>query len=398
MPERYPLSDPRAHQNLVFTFTPSSSALQGIFVQIIPITGSIDDLYSDSSYDPFGTLPPLSALLSAGGFFNTVAKFSVTVRSDRIVEGDETFKIAVYSGPASPALGYPPLVEAIFTIADDDEPGFAQHLIGTDEVDRMQGAAKSDILKGYGGNDTLTGLGGNDRLNGGTGDDMMYGGAGNDTYIVDSKGDRVFETATAKSAADTGGVDTVQSSVTYSIADTIRGRQFIEKLTLTGTANISGTGNSLANVLVGNDGNNVLRGFAGNDTIKAGTGADKLYGGDGGDTLTGGAGRDAFIFDTAPNSRDLITDFSHSKGDMLLLSKATFTGFSYTGTLNSDAFLAAAGATEANDASDRVIYDTATGILYYDADGVGGTAAVEFAQLGGVQHPALVYSDLQIIA
>ena len=61
-------------------------------------------------------------------------------------------------------------------------------------------------------------------------------------------------------------------------------------------------------------------------------------------------------------------------------------------------FYAAAGATKAHDASDRVIYDTASGKLYYDADGQGGAAAVQIAMLGSSTHPALVFGDLQIIA
>jgi Ca2+-binding RTX toxin-like protein len=60
-----------------------------------------------------------------------------------------------------------------------------------------------------------------------------------------------------------------------------------------------------------------------------GTGNDKLYGGAGKDTLTGGKGADIFVFDTAPASRDTITDFSRTDGDKIQLSKAVFTGFAY---------------------------------------------------------------------
>jgi Ca2+-binding RTX toxin-like protein len=117
-----------------------------------------------------------------------------------------------------------------------------------------------------------------------------------------------------------------------------------------------------------------LEGLAGNDTLKGGAGNDKLYGGAGKDTLIGGAGQDFFVFDTAPTSRDEITDFGHSEGDKIQLSKAVFKGFAYTGALHADDFYAAAGATTAHDATDRVIYNTTTGVLYYDPDGRGGAA------------------------
>ena len=46
---------------------------------------------------------------------------------------------------------------------------------------------------------------------------------------------------------------------------------------------------------------------------------------------------------------------------------------------------------------DAWIYDTTTGALYYDADGLGGVDAVQVAVLGTTTHPGLVYSDVQII-
>ncbi len=112
---------------------------------------------------------------------------------------------------------------------------------------------------------SLTGNAGNNVLNGGTGADTMAGGAGNDTYTVDNAGDRVVERTG-------GGTDRVNSSVSFDLTG-----QYIERLTLTGSANINGTGNSLANSLTGNAGNNVLNG---------GTGADTMAGGAGNDTYT----------------------------------------------------------------------------------------------------------------
>lgn len=130
---------------------------------------------------------------------------------------------------------------------------------------------------------------GNDILNGGAGADLMNGWLGNDLYIVDNFGDVVVEAV----GGAAGGVDTVQSSVTYTLSVNV------ENLTLTGAAAINGTGNASANVILGNAANNILSGLAGNDSLNGGDGNDTLNGGTGADNMNGGLGNDLYIVDNA---------------------------------------------------------------------------------------------------
>lgn len=156
---------------------------------------------------------------------------------------------------------------------------FYPPVVPTNGADVINGNPGDDILLGLGGNDTLLGNGGNDTLDGGSGNDRMEGGVGNDTYVVDAAADVVVE-------ANNAGDDLVQASINYNLGSNV------ERLTLTGGANINGTGNSLANTLIGNAGNNLLDGGAGNDLIQGGDGNDTLQGGAGNDSLNGDAGND----------------------------------------------------------------------------------------------------------
>ncbi|MEQ1717959.1 MAG: calcium-binding protein [Hyphomicrobium sp.] len=169
----------------------------------------------------------------------------------------------------------------------------------------------------------------------------LDGGLGNDIYALDSF---------TPTITDTGGIDTITSSITRSLAALTQ----IENLTLIGTGNVNSTGNGLANILIGNAGNNTIDGglgddtmdgAAGNDTLTGGAGVDKLTGGlgvdslsggdgkdlltggDGNDTLnggllrdamSGGTGADKFVFSVAADmgktalTRDTISDFTHN--------------------------------------------------------------------------------------
>ncbi|MDR6289781.1 MULTISPECIES: calcium-binding protein [Inquilinus] len=108
---------------------------------------------------------------------------------------------------------------------------------------------------------TIFGNAGANALDGGAGDDVLIGGAGNDTYYLDSANDQVVEAAG-------GGADRVFTSVSHVLGANV------EALTLTGFANLSGTGNALDNTIIGNARANALDGGAGDDVLTGGSGND----------------------------------------------------------------------------------------------------------------------------
>lgn len=174
--------------------------------------------------------------------------------------------------------------------------GTAANGIGNVLNNQMTGNAESNTLDGMTGNDTLIGLAGsdvlvggagNDLLMGGEGDDLLMGGAGNDIYFVDSEDDIASETQwLSGKATDTGGIDTISSSLDFTLGN------FIENLILEGIEGINGYGNSLNNTIIGNVGDNTMYGGVGQDILVGGGGLDWLVGDAGDDILYGDAGDD----------------------------------------------------------------------------------------------------------
>jgi Ca2+-binding RTX toxin-like protein len=224
----------------------------------------------------------------------------------------------------------------------------ANTITGNGSNNTLDGGDGNDQIFGGSGVDTLVGGTGNDLLDGGTGNDSLFGGAGNDTYVTDG-GDTITESSNA-------GTDTVQSSVTLTLGANL------ENLTLTGSSAINGTGNTLANIITGNGAANSLNGHAGNDR------------------LTGGSGSDNFVFNTTlgTGNIDKITDFNVA-ADTIRLENAIFTGLA-NGALD-DFFFVSNTSGNAEFAFDRIIYETDTGKLFFDRDGTGGAAKVQFATL-----------------
>ncbi|CAN5490331.1 hypothetical protein BH10PSE7_BH10PSE7_33250 [soil metagenome] len=212
------------------------------------------------------------------------------------------------------------------------------------------GGADLDTL--YGGTD-------DDILDGGTGADTMKGGLGDDSIYVDDVGDRITEVAGQ-------GYDTAYASGDY----TLHGGASIEVLTVADPTSTTSTylvGNEIAQEIVG------------------GAALDRIGGRGGNDSLTGGMNNDVFYFATTPNAStnlDTITDFANVVGnnDLIAMENAIFTGLTATGTLAASLFNANAAGT-ATETDDRVIFETDTGKVFYDADGSNAGAAVQFATI-----------------
>ena len=335
-----------------FTGTPVNDApTGGAAITGTPVQGRVltADTHTLADVDGLGTLHyqwlrggvAIAGAADAPTYTTTLADVGARI-SLRVsyTDGDHTAEsvlspdTATIGAPLAPPPGLPTLIG----------PNQGKH------QDVLQGTSQAEVLLGGSCGDSLSGGGGNDWLNGGSGGDTMSGGSGDDTYVVDSRWDWVSETYGE-------GNDTVIASISYVLGFSQ------ENLYLSGSASINGTGNADANLIIGNAGNNTLAGGLGNDT------------------LIGGDGQDVFVFDTAPSAtnRDTIQNFIVAD-DTIQLSRVVFSALA-PGVLAAEAFVTGAAALDAND---RIIYNSATGALLYDADGSGGGAAVQFATLVGV--------------
>ena len=212
--------------------------------------------------------------------------------------------------------------------------------------------AGTDTLSNF---ENLLGSGLNDTITGNTGNNLLDGAAGIDTVSYANAAAAVTVNLSVVAAQNTVGAGT----------DTLLN---VENLT-------------------GSNFNDTLTGSASNNTVNGGLGND---------TMSGGTGADSFVFNTALNAatnKDTITDFS-PVDDTLVLENAIFTQFAATGAISAGTFVSNAGGV-AGDANDFLLYDNTTGKLFYDADGNGAGAKVEFVTLVGI--PVLSAADFTVI-
>ena len=232
-------------------------------------------------------------------------------------------------------------------------------------INKMAYIGSSDFTAtGNANNNTITTASGNDTLDGGKGNDTLVGGEGNDTYLIDSLSDLITEYDLGYWSDDTVKINIATKNGSYTLSSEVE----IGILT-----------NKVDFNLIGNSGNNYLTGNAYKNN------------------LTGGHGYDYFEFNAALNAKtniDTITDFNPEQ-DTVRLSQTIFKALPYN-ELSTAAFNSGAGMTTAQDATDRIIYNTTTGALYYDPDGnLTKGKIVQFATLTG--QPDISASDFQII-
>jgi Ca2+-binding RTX toxin-like protein len=229
-------------------------------------------------------------------------------------------------------------------------------------------------------------------------------------YLVDSPGDRAVEKR-GEGAAD---LVVAAEGLSWTLGNNI------ERLRLSGEAAADGTGNTLANLLQGSGAANRLSGGGGQDTLEGGAGADTLDGGVANDSLAGGEGDDLLIGGTGvdrleggagagadrfrlggPNDgADTLVDLTGGGGpDRIQLSAALLGGGLREGMdLSAPGCFAAnrSGRADAPAGTGQVVFETDSGKLWWDVDGVGEAARVLLARLPGL--PSLGAGDFDVLA
>ena len=282
-----------------------------------------DDVYVLSDRNEAGTF--YSCIWDAGGV-DTISAGSIS--GDAIID----LRAATLLGPgAGGYLSYVKNVSLIERITGEDAD---RRIFGGFTI--ANGAIIENALGGS-GNDTVTGNDVNNQLSGQAGNDLVYGLSGNDTLF-----------------GNTGN-------------DTLDGGDGQDAL-------FGGIGDDILDAQAGKD---TLMGELGKDTLIGGNGADVLVGDQGEDLLFGGAGGDRFVFNTTAEGIDTLSDFFAGE-DQIVLSAAGFGGGLVEGTFSTEQFYLGSTATMA---SHRLIYESSTGELFFDVDGVGGVAQTPLAVL-----------------
>ena len=273
-----------------------------------------------------------------------------------------------------------------YTLTEEVENATLQNTVAFN----LNGNALGNRLIGNGVANMLTGFGGDDTMTGGLGIDTFNVDSGTDTITDLGKGGgdilKVSEGATANATVTAFWTATTATSNHGTANITTNGLGINLGAVVTGNGyNVTNTGQGT--IVTGSGLADVLSGGTSIDTLIGGNGNDVLNGGNGNDVLTGGAGSDIFQFSTTPGkyNRDVIADFQSGSDKIELLSTLFANVKGADDVFNSSDILIGAGVTKGTAAGDEhLIFNTTNKALFYDADGGGAGAAVQFATLTGV--------------
>lgn len=407
-----------------------------------PILVKPDDItYSDTRFDD--TFTSVSGSLSASDSDDNVLTYSVAGGVDKpngtsnltnaygtltVNKTTGAYSFTAKDGAIEALLSN---VSTAFTVTVSDGVSTDSKVLNLNITqDGITESNGNNTLTGTTGNDKFNALAGNDTIDGLAGADTMRGGLGNDSYIIDNVGDTVIE-----SSALSTEIDQVESSISYTLG------MNVENLTLSGTTAITGAGNLLNNVIIGNSAANILNGKAGADTMTGGLGNDSYFvdnigdrvietsaltteidrvqssisytlknnfenlqltgsnaingfgnalinvmtGNSNNNILNGYEGNDTLTgglgkdsFRLTTLSKDKITDFSVAD-DTIQLENGVFTALLTTGVLSAGSFKIGAAAADAND---YILYNSVSGVISYDSDGNGDASALQIAVVG----------------
>jgi Ca2+-binding RTX toxin-like protein len=280
--------------------------------------------------------------------------------------------------------------------------------IGTDRSEFIVGGSANEKLVGLDGNDVLIGDAGNDVLVGGAGADMLNGGVGFDVASYEGAAAAVTANLTLP-----GSNQGEALGDRFSFVEGLVGSRFADRLTGNSSGNVVLGGGS-ADVIDGLAGDDLLVGDSGNDRLSGDIGRDRLAGGAGDDVLAGGRdddvfagglgvdvlagslGNDVFVFNAPLSSanRDVVTDFANAAGnnDLFRLENAVMTRLGLGVHALAPGFFRAGAS--AVDADDFVIYDRATGRLFYDMNANLSGGLVLLATL--TNKPLLTAVDFEV--
>lgn len=263
-----------------------------------------------------------------------------------------------------------------------DPFGFADVVTG---IEGVGGTALADVMRGDAADNSFDGRQGLDSYDGREGLDRLgfWGVQG-----LGGHGVRIDMTATGAQVLDDGfgnaeRIVAIEAFTLSSLADSYIGAG--------GVDDVSGGGGS--DLIWGGAGDDLLLGDGEADTIFGGAGRDWIEGGAGLDEVTGGDGADSFVF-RRQVAADADTIHGFVSGEDRIWLAAGWIGLPMTG-IAARHLLAGDGVVAATDAGQRLLYDTATGILRYDQDGSGTAAAEVVAVLSGQE--TLVWRDFAIL-